>query len=217
MANFLRRLTLAAALLVMLLLTACTVGQNGAPAPLEEPTATFSEQASLDATAEADPLFVEFGELVPYEHPSGVFSIDVPANWVLIDQSRPDELFMTWTDTTRKGGVIINLFEDETAYNEEELLSILDAFLSNNFSGQPEFEADTPEMQNDGSILLAWAYVATAASGEQFLLLGNSFVEQRGNKISILTTLIPDERFDEYVEVTNVMINSYRINPEASL
>ncbi|NCC35517.1 MAG: hypothetical protein EOM24_26425, partial [Chloroflexia bacterium] len=87
MANFLRRLTLGASLLVAMLLAACAVGQNGAPAPVEEPTVTLSEQASLDATTEADPLYVEFGELVPYEHPSGVFSIDVPANWVLIDQS----------------------------------------------------------------------------------------------------------------------------------
>ncbi|WP_298400999.1 hypothetical protein [uncultured Chloroflexus sp.] len=46
-------------------------------------------------------------------------------------------------------------------------------------------------------------------------MLGNSFIEQRGNKVAVLTTLVPEEQFDTLIDKTNAIINTYRINPDA--
>ena len=45
-------------------------------------------------------------------------------------------------------------------------------------------------------------------------MLGNSFIEQRGNKLSVLTTLVPAEQFDALVSRTDEIINTYRIYPD---
>jgi hypothetical protein len=179
--------------------------------PAEEPT------AAPVVAAPGEILPVEFDQLRTYEHPSGVFTIDIPENWSLQDNSKPDEIILIWTDPTQNGGVIVDIFEDETVYSEEELTDILRAFLDNSFGSQPEFSVDEPVTQNDGSILLVWTYLATANNDTEVKLLGNSFIEQRGNKVSILSTLIPDEQFDDIVDNTDEIINTYVINRDAPL
>ncbi len=190
--------------------------------PLAEPTARPTAEPTAEpeptaAAAEGEILPVEFADLQTFEHPSGVFSIDIPENWTMQDNSKPDEIILVWTDPTRNGGVIVDIFEDDTVYTDEQLTDILSTFLENSFGGEPDFTVDPPETQNDGSVLLAWGYTATADNDTPVDMTGNSFIEQRENKVSILTTLVPHEQFDSTVEFTNEIINSYLIDPSAVL
>jgi len=66
-------------------------------------------------------------------------------------------------------------------------------------------------------VLIVWSYTAEATGGVKTKLLGNSFIEQRDDKISILTTAVPDEQFDALREATNKIINSYKIDPSSAL
>jgi len=45
-------------------------------------------------------------------------------------------------------------------------------------------------------------------------MLGNSFIEQRGNKLSVLTTLVPAEQFDALEVAIYLIISTYRIYPD---
>jgi hypothetical protein len=58
---------------------------------------------------------------------------------------------------------------------------------------------------------------AVGSGGVQARLLGNSFIEQRGDKISILTTAVPEDQFDTLKPETNKIINSYTIDASAAL
>lgn len=158
---------------------------------------------------------VEIGQLRTYSHPSGVFSIDLPVNWTLTDSSRPGELIMVWTDPTNNAVIIVDVLEDRTQYSDDQLVDKLVAYLVNVFGNQPDFFYEDPRPQNDGSILLVWGYTSTASNNVQASMLGNSFIEQRGNKVAVLTTLVPEEQFDTLIDKTNAIINTYRINPDA--
>lgn len=76
---------------------------------------------------------------------------------------------------------------------------------------------DDPKEQSDGSVLIVWSYTTTASGGIETKLLGNSFIEQKEDKISILTTAVPSEQFDALLESTNKIINSYTIDPSSAL
>ncbi|MFV9506662.1 MAG: DUF4352 domain-containing protein [Oscillochloridaceae bacterium umkhey_bin13] len=237
-----RRFALVLSLTLVLILAACGGGGNSGgggaiptatpepaaaaptrtPRPTREPAptpeVTPTPLAVLRPTAgPGEVLPVEIGRLMPYEHPSGVFRIDIPEGWDLQDNSRPDELILIWTDPTRNGGVIVDIFEDETIYTPDQLIDILETFLNNSFGSEPDFFMGDPETQGDDSILIVWSYTAEADNGVEVSLLGNSFIEQRGNKVSILTTLIPEDQFDDLVDRTDELINTYRINPDAVL
>jgi len=88
------------------------------------------------------------------------------------------------------------------------------SFLQSSFGNQPDFFYEDPKPQSDGSILIVWGFTATASNNVQASMLGNSFIEQRGNKLSVLTTLVPAEQFDALVSRTDEIINTYRIYPD---
>ncbi|NTV63605.1 MAG: hypothetical protein HGA65_08730, partial [Oscillochloris sp.] len=157
------------------------------------------------------------GSLKSYAHKSGVFEIDIPNNWDLQDNSKSDELILIWTDPTQNGAVIVDIFEDDKEYNEDELTDTLRTYLQNSFGEQPDFYVEDPTPQNDGSVLIVWSYTATADNGTDATLLGNTFIEQRGNKISLLSTLVPQDQFDSLVDKTNEIINTYKIDTEAAI
>jgi len=158
---------------------------------------------------------VEIGQLRTYTHTSGVFRIDIPVNWSLTDNSRPGELILVWTDPSNNAALIVDILEDNTQYSDNELVDKLVAFLQSSFGNQPDFFYEDPRPQSDGSILIVWGYTATASNNVQASMLGNSFIEQRGNKLSVLTTLVPEDQFDTLVSRTDEIINTYRIDTSA--
>jgi len=233
MLRSLRRLAAPLALVLLLTLTACGGGAAKAPtatpAPTEAPTRPPRPTRAPDPTAEptdvvlsdntnsSDLQPVEIGDLKAYAHESGVFQIDIPENWDLQDTSKPGELILIWTDPSQNGAVIVDIFEDANTYTDEELTSTLQKYLENSFGSQPDFYVEDPTPQSDGSILIVWTYTATADNDVQATLLGNTFVQQNGDKITLLSTLVPQDQFDALVDQTNEIINAYVVTPEASI
>ena len=184
--------------------------------PTEEPTEEPTEKPTA-ATANGELQEVIVGDLQTFEYSTGLFSIDVPANWTLSDTSKPTEVIYSWTDLSENGALIVDIFEEEQEYTSEELTTILETFLTNSFSKQEDFTVEEPTEQSDGSILLVWSYTAIADNDVKAPLTGNSFIEQRGNKVSILTTLVPSDQFDALLDSTNDIINSYTLDPDAEI
>jgi hypothetical protein len=174
-----------------------------------DPTAETGASGTLQS--------VEIEDLETYTYESGLFSIDVPTNWTLKDNSKPGEAILLWSDPTENGLVVVNLFEMQGEQSAEELSKLLRDFLDSSFKSEQDFSMGDPKEQADGSQLIVWSYTANASGGVQARLLGNSFIEQRGNKISILTTAVPEDQFDTLKPKTNTIINSYTIDPAAAL
>ncbi len=192
-----------------------TAEPTEAPTPTEEPTAEPTEEPAEESTGDLQE--VEIGNLVTFTSSDGIFSIDIPENWDLDDRSKADEIIMLWTDPTNNGLVAVDIFEREEQATEEELTDFLEEYLSDTFGNQPDFFLDDPIVQNDGSILIVWTYTAEATGGIEATLLANSFIEQREDKVSILSTLVPQEQFDMLLDYTNEIINSYTINTDATI
>jgi hypothetical protein len=172
-----------------------------------------------DSTTTNDGMLetVVIASLETYTHDTGLFSIDVPSNWTITDNSTAEEAILVWSDPSENGALIVDVFEDENSYSAEELVEILRTFLNDSFSSEPEFSIDEPVAQEDGSQLIVWGYTATASNNIQAELLGNSFIEQRGNKVSLLTALLPADQFDVLQADAETILNSYSLNPEAGL
>ena len=124
---------------------------------------------------------------------------------------------MLWTDPTENGLIVVDIFGSSTEQSDDELIELLQNFLTRSFGSEADFTMDDPKAQSDGSQLIVWSYTANASGGVQGTLLGNSFVEQRGDKISILTTTVPEDQFDTLQPDTDTIINSYSIDSSADL
>jgi len=160
---------------------------------------------------------IVIGDLQTYTYDTGLFSIDAPVDWTLKDNSKPGEAILLWTDSTENGLLVVDLFQEEKEQTQDELVTFLKSFLNKSFQAQADFAMDPPKPQTDGSVLIVWTYTAEASGGAKTKLLGNSFIEQKGDKISILTTAVPDEQFERLLDTTNKIINSYSIDSSAAL
>ncbi|NJM06658.1 DUF4352 domain-containing protein, partial [Candidatus Gracilibacteria bacterium] len=185
--------------------------------PTVEATAVVlgDESGSTTSDGALQPVVIE--GLETFTHPQGLFSIDVPQNWSLADNSNPEEAILVWSDPSQNGALIVDIFEEESSYSGEELVDILRTFLTDSFSEEPDFSIEEPVAQDDGSQLIVWGYTALASNAIEAPLLGNSFIEQRGNKVSILTALLPEDQFDALERDTEAILNSYTINADATL
>ena len=172
---------------------------------------------SAATSTPAQTLQVELGELETYTYDTGLFSIDVPKSWTLKDNSKPGEAILLWTDPTENGLVVVDILEQKEKQSSDQMIAFRQKFLNNSFKSEEDFSMDDPKEQSDGSQLIVWSYTANAAGGAKVKMLGNSFVEQRGDKLSILTTAVPDEQFDALNTNTDTIINSYTIDASAAL
>jgi hypothetical protein len=141
----------------------------------------------------------------------------VPKSWALKDNSKSGEAILLWSDPSENGLIVVDLFEGKEEKSADELVELLRGFLKNSFESELDFSMDDPKQQTDGSQLIVWSYTANASGDVKAKLLGNSFIEQRGDKISILTTAVPEDQFDTLKPETNKIINSYKIDSSAAL
>ncbi len=156
------------------------------------------------------------GELTPYAHPSGVIQLVVPAGWQLRNASRPDELALAWLDPTRNGGLLVSVFEDPNPYTEDQLSAVLSGFLTRSYGDLPDFSAAEPVPDANGVVRMAWSYTAATANGD-VPLVGASVISQRGNKIAILSLLLPAAQSAALAEAAAAILAGYTLDPEALL
>lgn len=196
--------------------------ESGSPAPSDTPSP--SPQFSPSPSPSPSPTTgrrrfksVEIENLETYTHKSKVFSLLVPDGWRSKDNSKPGEVIVLWTDPTRNGGLVADIFDVDYNPNQDELTKLLQNFLKNSFEKESDFFLRDPKPQKDGSVLLIWGYTAKATGNIKVKLLGNSFIERQGKRVAILSFIVPDEQFKELEKPLNRIINNYKINTVAKI
>ena len=174
---------------------------------------TIHDEVALntDATPSTE---VTIGDLEDYTYKTGLFSIKVPNNWEMADNSKAGEAIVIWGEPSGRATAVVDIFAESKKQTSEELTNFLKDFLTKTFGSKQDFFLNEPKTQSDGSILLVWAYTDESLNMKA---LGNSFIEQRGDKISILSMVVPDDQFDQLLPKTNEIIQSYSIEPSADL
>ena len=225
------------ALVAGALLAACggapaAIPPTAAPEPTAKPTSTPRPTAKPEPTAEptteptAEPTAgtgdlvtqkIDMSDSATYSYKTGIFSIDIPGSWSADDRSSPTEVLVRFTDTSEDGVVLVNLIESQEKKSEEELVKLLTDYLENTYSKQAKFSHDNAKPQSDGSVLVVWGYDVTLSSGKTVRLLGNSFIEQRDNLVSLLTLALPDEQFDGLKPDVDTILNSYKIDSSIAI
>jgi len=154
---------------------------------------------------------VVIGRMINYDHPSGWFSMSVPENWKIKDNSDDDEVIVGITDPTQNAVVVISVWESSTRMSQEDLTDYLSNFLDNRLGTFKNFKQGEPEVQGDGSVGIFFRY-DSEVSGGSFPMVGNSFIEQRGKRIALLSVILPKEQYDRKVTPLTKFINSLSLN-----
>ena len=214
-------------LFTLLVIAAALSDPEGEVARNEDASDSFTSteqpkaQPRTEPTSSGGPSFqfqpIKIGNLKPYTHGSQVFSLEVPQGWSLEDNSTSGELLLVWNDPSGNGRLIADVFDNPRNPTQDQLTEQLQTFLEDTYSERLDFFMDDPQPQKDGSVLVVWGYTGIATGDIKVPFLGNSFIERQGDRIAVLTFLVPDAQFKDFQEPLNTIINTYQINTEASI
>jgi len=165
-------------------------------------------QSSTNEEIQAD--YIEVGKLTTYTHPSGIFSIDVPENWSVEETRSENVVTVTFTDPSFKSAVIVALFQASSPI--ENMETALQQSIQSGFSDKPDLQIGVPEQQSDGSVRVTFTY-ATTFQGRTIVMLGNSFMQQDGNIVSINWNLVPQSQFEQLQGTLDAISDSYQVYP----
>lgn len=176
----------------------------GAP----KPTAVVE---STVVPSEGTLLAVHMEQPWRYQHTSGVFSIDVPHGWSATDTSTSQELVVRFTDDDTNAAMLTNVLTVTRKLDTGSLRDLLREHLVASYGNEPMFAQEPPAIQQDGSQLIVWGCDASLADGTTTRLLGNSFIEQRGGHVSLLTVLVPSAQYIRLRPQIDALLNSYTV------
>src|SRR5215208_688593 len=157
--------------------------------PTAEPVEELGKMPATEPTRDTGPQVtatVDMDDFQTYSYKTGLFSIDVPASWSSqVQPPRDRSILVQFEDKTKKAFVLVILAEAVETMTEEQLTERLNVTLDGVFGKRPNFSHQAPKKQVDGSLLVVWGYDRNDGNGNTARLLGNSFIEQRGNVLSL--------------------------------
>ena len=189
--------------------------QTSSAAPSVEPRT--SPQPSSTTSPAFEFRAIRISGLETYTHGPPVFSLLVPQGWTLEDNSEPGELILVWDDPTGNGRLIVDIFDTTGNPTQAELTKQLQNFLQDQYGKRPKFYLEDPQPQDDGSVRVIWGFTGTATGDIKVPFLGNSFIERRGDRVAVLTFIVPNAQFKDLQGSLNKIINNYDIDPTVSL
>lgn len=189
------------------------------PTPIHSVKRVFSTpQARSNLSAATDTIAaVEAGSLKLFQDKTGVFSIQVPENWSLRDASQKGEAIVAWTDPDQNSMVGVAVFEHKAPLGSREVGGILQAYVQGIFESEQDVVINAPQQQPDGSTLMSGSYTSVLSNNVRIQMIFNSFIEQQGDKIGLITIALPATEVERLMPVLNQILQSYQLNPQAKM
>lgn len=157
-------------------------------------------------------LEIVFGAFKNYAHPSGWFSMSVPENWIITENSVEDEYIISITDPTENAAFVSRVWSSQDQLTADVLENILTTFLNDSLSDFKNFSLGNPTRTN-GRIGISFKY-DSVIDNDSYPMIGESFIEQNGRIVGLTNIIIPKDQSVKKRDLVNKLINSIKINPK---
>jgi hypothetical protein len=184
---------------------------NSRPQFERKSLAKTSSKATIKSSSSDKFLQVNAENLRTYQYKNGLFEIDIPQAWSPTDNSKSGEAIVLWFDPTVNALISVDIFNAPPGIDNTKMVQLLQGFLKKTFGSRRGFFMEKPIVQPDGSTQIVWGYIETI-QGATGRIHGNSFIEQVGDKISLMTVGVLEHQFDRLREPMMRVINSYTVN-----
>ena len=180
------------------------------PAMTTEETATTSDVPAGDTSAT-----LAFAAAQTYTLPTGLFQIDIPADWESNDLTDENGAYVSWIHPSGEAIVTVIISEYNDQMNQEQITEEIKSFITD-VRSEPDAVIGDAEPQTDGSVLMPWTYSIDRGDSKQ-TMQAVAYAEQRGNKMSFLIFDVPADQYEQlWANGLRDLVNSYKIDPAAS-
>ncbi len=194
-----------------------SLSKSGSIAP--SPTQGTNQQNSLlNSSPNLGLAEVKIDKLETYNHPNGLFSLEVPTGWTKQNVNKSNEIVASWTNPAQNAQILVDIFEVEVEVTptQAELGEALKELVTNSFGKQPKFTISNPEAQPDGTVRLEYSY-EVVLEGQSIIIVDNSLIEQIGDKVMVFSIALPQTQLAKLKTSMDKIIASRKINPEVKI
>ena len=173
------------------------------------------ESSESSETQSSDDETVSMSDLESYTHPQGLFAIDIPENWVFLDNSQPGRIVIQgWHHPQLNAYVIVRIFEAGSRFNRSALEEFSADLVDELFNDLDNFERSAPTTLSNQSVRIQW----NADDGPDTLLAA-TFVRQDNLHISAINVWAPEgaSNFEELEKDIELIVASYEVDPGVSI
>lgn len=201
--------TLCGGIVVLWLLGAC------AASPARPPIAFVTAEPLSTVAVETVPTTIDLAQRTPYQHSSGLFTLDAPASWRVEDDSRADELSVRFREPNENAAIATTVLTISQQLDSSALTQLLQAHLRNAYGAQTAFRQQPANPQNDGSMQILW-HCTTTVDGAATQLFGSSQIAQHGDHVALLSVVVPETQFASLAPEIAAITDSYTISATAN-
>jgi hypothetical protein len=161
---------------------------------------------------------IKVGNFKTYTHKQNIFSVSMPTSWRRKDTSKPDEVIITWEDSTGNAVVSVDIFDNtpdsEITNTPESLGKFMTKTINEVYKKNlKNVTVSEPDDLKNGVVRVSWAY-ESESNGQTVPMSGTSFIRLDRNRISIFTDIIPTEQFEPLRTALDKMVQSFTVNTD---
>ena len=209
-----RFILISGALAMAASLTATPVAAQDNPPPTPTPLPRAKSSDAYDLVNPASTKKVTFGELQEFQHPSGIFTIQMPENWTAQDASTDDEATVFFLDPSKNAAIIARAVVADSATDDDALGQMLQTYVENQFGGLKKYDAAEPKKMKNGEMGMGFSFDATAG-GKTYTMYGDAYEFLNDTLASTLVFIAPKDQYEDVRQEAYEVLNSYAANPEA--
>ncbi len=184
-----------------------TVAPGLPTTPLGSPQ--ISSPTPLEPTASPTPVARQF---ISYRHSTGVFSISLPDNWDVLDDSTEQRLLVKFIPPAGYGSRVTIEITNEGEFLPENLHALIESYIHLRYAGNPAYTEQNRIELPDGRLQITFAYDdGSGAKGQETLLAG-----QDGSYFAALRVFLADEDILRLGAAMGTMSASFSVDPLAS-
>ena len=153
--------------------------------------------------------------LIRYEHPSGLHSLDIPEDWSALDNSQPGEIVIQgWRHPQLNAYVILRVFAADAPWNQSELQVFSEEIVDELFGNLNGYQRENSEWLETQRSRVFWQ-----AEDNNEIIVAATFVKQDGVNVSTLTVWLPQnaENFDELLTDIDQIVLSLEVDPQINI
>lgn len=151
-------------------------------------------------------------QFVTYTHPSGIFSLDIPDDWSVHDDSKPGIALTSFAspDAAILMRVAVNTAPADNS--ADALGHILRLFVEGTSGQETDFDISDVEEADDETLALSFSYTrGTAEIG------GDAYIWYDEPYAAMFLVAMPEDLWDEQEDLIDEIADSLAIEPDATL
>ncbi|GAB4216353.1 MAG: hypothetical protein OHK0012_18450 [Synechococcales cyanobacterium] len=158
---------------------------------------------------------VRIDGLENYQHSSNLYQLSIPQGWTENDLSEEDIVRTSFLDPLENALIVVAIVSNPTMRATPSALeTVLKNDVESAFGDQDAFQMDKAVTMNDGSVNIPFNYTVNVNDLDE-PMLGNGFIEKKGDYVSFIYVVIPADQFDQLKGDISTVINSFRLNEKA--